>query len=327
MSLDGENVVANLPDGSKQAFPLHTLESIVSFSYRGASPALMGKCVADGINMAFYSPQGRFLCSVGNETNGNVLLRRAQFRIADNEVSSLKIAANMISAKLYNAKFVLLRCVRDHRLQVDTEALRVAADRIHGYTADALAAGSMDSLRGIEGNASAEYFSVFNELILQNKDCFGFDGRNRRPPLDPINALLSFAYSLLSNECAYALRGVGLDPYVGFMHADRPGRKSLALDMVEELRPAYADRFVLFLINNRMLEPEDFETREGGAVLLTDKARKLFLAEWQKRKRETLTHPYLDEKVAWGLVPHVQALLLARTVRGDLEEYPPFFWK
>ncbi|MGI6174239.1 MAG: type I-C CRISPR-associated endonuclease Cas1c [Christensenellales bacterium] len=327
LSLDGENVVANLPDDTRKPFPLHGFESIVSFSYKGASPALMGKCVEMGISIAFYSPRGRFLALIGNETAGNVHLRRTQFRIADDEAASVAIARDFIVAKLYNAKNVLLRCARDHGIRLDVEKLRSSAEAIGRYMKDAAIVENMDRLRGIEGNAAAEYFQVFDEMILQDKEAFSFDGRSRRPPKDRVNAMLSFAYSLLTSDCASALRGVGLDPYVGFMHADRPGRKSLSLDLVEELRAVFADRFVLTLINNRVLNADDFLIQDSGAVLMKDSARRTFLNEWQKRKKEPITHPFLDEKIAWGQVPYVQALLLARFVRGDLDAYPPFFWK
>ena len=221
---------------------------------------------------------------------------------------------------------MLLRCVRDHSFQVDVERIRSAARNITRYSHDLKSAEKLDSLRGIEGNAAAEYFGVFDELILQNKESFRFAGRNRQPPRDSINAMLSLAYSLLANDCA-ALFGVGLDPYVGFMHAERPGRKSLALDLEEELRSVYADRFVLALINNRIITPNDFVERETGAVILSDAGRKRFLGEWQKRKKDEIRHPFLEEKISWGLVPYVQAILLARFIRGDLDQYPPFFWK
>ena len=327
LSLEGENVVVNLGDEQKRPFPLHTLNEIVCFTYRGASPALMGKCSSYNIPISFYTSNGKYLATVGSSVQGNVYLRRTQYRVADDELKSLGIARNFITGKLYNAKYVLLRYARDHEMQVDVDKLRASAERIHAYMLDASAADSMDTLRGVEGNAAAEYFGCFGELILYNRDAFSFNGRSRRPPLDRVNALLSFAYSLLSNDCAAALRGVGLDPYVGFMHTDRPGRESLGLDLVEELRPVMADRFVLGLINNRMIKAADFDIQESGAVLMTDKCRKTFLSAWQDKKREELTHPFLNEKIQWGLVPHVQAMLLARYLRGDLDEYPPFFWK
>lgn len=327
LSLDGECIVANYSDGTKKPIPLHTLESVVSFSYKGASPSLIGKCVQNGISMSFFSPQGKFYYIVGNEVNGNVYLRREQYRIADNEVKSLSFAKNFILGKLYNSKYVLHRCVRDHFLQVDVESLKDAISSINDYMEAVESVSDIDSLRGIEGKAAVSYFSVFPHLILQNKEAFDFNGRVRRPATDPVNALLSFTYTLLSNDCASALRGVGLDPYVGFMHVDRPGRKSLGLDLVEELRSVCADRFVLTLINNRIVVPSDFEKRENGEVLLASSARNKFLTEWQSKKKDEIVHPFLKEKIKWGLVPHVQALLLARVIRGDLDCYPPFFWK
>lgn len=327
LSLDGECVCVNYSSGSKKLIPLHILESIVSFSYKGASPALMGKCEKSGIFLAFYTPSGKYLASIANYTNGNVYLRRTQYRMADDSEAALRISKNMIYAKLYNAKYILLRCARDHELRVDVEKLRDSAGNISRYMKDAEHAANMDSLRGIEGNAAAEYFGVFDEMILQGKDSFRFLGRNKRPPVDRVNALLSFSYSLMTQDCAAALYGNGLDPFVGFMHVVRPGRRSLALDLVEELRSSYADRFVLTLINNRIIAPKDFVINDNGSVLLTDEGRKKFLSEWQARKKQSLTHPFLKEKISWGLVPHVQALLLARFIRGDLDQYPPFFWK
>ncbi len=327
LSLNGETVEVNFPGNIKKNIPLHTLSSIVCFSYKGASPALMGKCAEEQIHLSFYSPRGRFLANVLNNENGNVLLRRTQYRIADSPNESLDIAKNMIYGKLYNSKYVLHRVLRDHPLQVDCSAIEKSCKNISQYMKDIQNADSPDTLRGIEGNSASEYFSVFDEMILQNKSDFKFKGRNRRPATDNVNALLSFAYSLLANECASALQGVGLDPYVGFLHTDKPGRKSLALDLEEELRSVFADRFVLYLINNRILNGNDFDNQESGAVLLTDDGRKRFISEWQKRKKEIITHPFLEEKIEWGLVPHIQALLLSRFLRGDIDGYPPFFWK
>ena len=287
----------------------------------------MGKCAADGIALSFFDRNGRYLTSVSPFENGNVLLRRAQFRMADDAGISLGVAGGFLAGKLYNAKYVLLRAARDHAMQVDAEALRAAAQTVTQQMEALKTAPDAAALRGAEGVAAAAYFGVLDELILQNKKDFRFTGRNRRPPTDPVNALLSFAYSVLANDCAAALYSVGLDPYVGFLHTDRPGRKSLALDLMEELRAPLADRFVLTLINNRVLSKNDFKTEENGAVYLKDDARKAFFAEWQKRKQETLVHPFLGEKIPWGLVPFAQALLLARYIRGDLDAYPPFFWK
>ena len=327
LSLDGENIKISYPDGKHNEVPLHLLESILSFSYKGASSALMGKCAEKGIYLSFFKPNGRYLASVANTTNGNVHLRREQYRIADNDSRSLRIAVNMICGKLYNSRWVIERTIRDHSLRVHTDALKKASDSIKAYMKDAYSASSVEQLRGIEGNSAAEYFGVFNEFILQNEDAFIFTERSRRPPLDRVNALLSFSYALLSNECAAALYGVGLDPYVGFLHTDRAGRKSLALDLMEELRSPFADRFIISLINNRIIGPDDIEISESGACELTEKGRNCFLEEWQKKKRQPITHPYLKEKISWGLVPHAQAMLLARHIRNDLDEYPPFFWK
>ena len=327
LSLKGETVEALFDDGTHKAIPLHTLEQIVCFSYKGASPALMGKCVENGILLSFYTPSGRYLADTGSNTTGNVYLRRTQYRLADDEEKSLDIARNMIIGKLLNSKYLMLHYLRDHPMSMNGDAVHSAADRITGYIGDAKKAVMVDELRGIEGNAAAEYFGVFDEMILRNKTDFFFAGRNRRPPTDPVNALLSFLYSLLSSDCAAALRSVGLDPFVGFMHSDRPGRVSLALDIMEELRSVFADRFVLTLINNQIVQGNDFETQENGAVMLKDSARKTVLAEWQKRKKEEITHPFLKEKLPWGLVPFVQALLLARFIRGDMDGYPPFLWK
>ena len=327
LTLNGETVDVCYSDGTHKTVPLHLLEGIVCFSYKGASPAFMGACVEKGIHLSFYSPHGKYLASVANTTNGNVYLRRSQYRLADDKSASLGISKNFIIGKLYNEKYVLLRCVRDHEMRVNAEKIRQTANNVSKHMKDAEAAMDVSSLRGIEGNAASEYFQVFNEMILQNEDDFCFEGRNRRPPMDRTNALLSLAYSMLTNECAAALYGVGLDPYIGFMHVDRPGRKSLALDLEEELRAPYADRFVLTLINNRVVNKNDFIIRENGAVVLTDEGRKQIFAEWQKKKKQTITHPFLNEKIEWGLVPHIQSLLLARFIRGDLEQYPPFFWK
>ena len=219
------------------------------------------------------------------------------------------------------------RTLRDHKLRVDEETLRTSAEKIKRQMQAVLKSDSMDTIRGLEGVGAAAYFSAFDEIILNDKEHFSFGGRSRRPPLDRVNAMLSFSYSLLANDCASALVSVGLDSYVGLMHRDRPGRKSLALDLMEELRPVFADRFVITMINNRMISADDFLVEDQGAVLLNDNGRKAFLQAWQNRKQKSITHPYLKEKISWGLVPYVQAMLLARFLRGDLDAYPPFLWK
>ena len=327
LSLDGENVVANRNQEAVARYPLHILSGIISFSYSGASPALMGACAKRGIALSFCTPRGRFLARVSGENNGNVLLRRTQYRVADDSTQSCRVARSMIFGKLYNARWSIQRTLRDHGLRVDEERLSDASAQIKALLPEVLAETDLDRLRGLEGTGATAYFRVFDEMILGDSSVFSFKGRNRRPPLDPVNALLSYTYSLLSYDCAAALEAVGLDSYVGFLHRDRPGRSSLALDLMEELRPCLADRFVLTLINNRVFQAKDFHVQESGAVTLTDEGRREFLTRWQNRKKETLTHPYLGEKIPWGLVPYLQALLLARYLREDLEEYPPFLWK
>ena len=327
LSLEGENVLANREKEVIARYPLHTLQTIVSFSYSGASPALMGACAQRGIGLAFCTPRGRFLARVCGESSGNVLLRREQYRIADDSQRSCEIARNMIFGKLSNGASSIQRTLRDHAPRVADCGLEDAARKVKELLPLVLEVSDLEALRGLEGVGAAAYFGVFDHLLLNRKEDFFFHGRNRRPPLDRVNAMLSFAYSLLAHDCASALESVGLDAYVGFLHRDRPGRESLALDLMEELRPCMADRFVLTLVNNRAVKPEDFQVQDSGAVLLTDEGRKKFLKAWQERKRDILTHPYLNEKMSWGLIPYVQALLLARYIRGDLDAYPPFLWK
>jgi CRISPR-associated protein Cas1 len=327
LALDGLNVVVKKEGVTLLRVPLHNLESIVSFGYIGASPALMGACAEKGIALSFMTEHGRYLASITGTARGNVVLRRTQYRLADDEGACLRTASNMLIGKLFNGRWVLERATRDHPMRVDNDRLKAAASALVTSIGQLRTAQTLDSLRGIEGDAATQYFSVFDELILQNKDDFFFRNRNRRPPLDRVNAMLSFAYSLLESEVAAALSAVGLDPYVGFLHRDRPGRRSLALDLMEELRPVYADRFVLSMINNRQVAANDFLQKESGATILTDDARKSFLTAWQNRKQESIQHPFLKEKLEWGLVPHAQALLLARHLRGDLDEYPPLLWK
>ncbi len=327
LSLDGENVVANREKQVVARYPLHNLFGIVSFSYAGASPALMGACASRGIGLVFCTPRGKFLARTCGESSGNVLLRRMQYRVADDPALSCRAARTMIFGKLYNARWSIERTRRDHGPRVEEEKLKAASAKLKELLPLVAEETSMDSLRGIEGLGGAAYFGVFDDMILSKKENFCFSGRNRRPPLDNVNAMLSFAYSLLAHDCASALESVGLDSYVGFLHRDRPGRSSLALDLMEELRPCMADRFVLTLINNRMVSPDAFEVRESGAVLLTEEARRIFLKNWQEKKKDTITHPYLNEKLQWGIIPYIQALLLARYLRGDLDAYPPFLWK
>lgn len=327
LSLDGENIVVKNQDEEIGRVPLHNLEAIVSFGYSGASPALMGACAKRGIDLSFLSPGGRFLARVSGEVRGNVTLRKEQYRVSENKEQSLAIARNFIAAKVYNSRWVLERAARDYPLRLDVEKLKLKSSFLAAGIPKIRGSHSAEELLGLEGEAASVYFSVFDDLILQQKQDFYFHGRSKRPPMDLTNAMLSFSYTLLAGMCGAALETVGLDPYVGFFHTDRPGRMSLALDLVEELRAAMADRFVLTLINKRMIRAEGFLKKEDGAVIMKDDTRKQFLACWQEKKAETIRHPFLDEKIEWGMVPYAQALLLSRYLRGDLDEYPSFLWK
>lgn len=327
LSLEGETVTVLSDKNKIGKIPLHNLESIITCGYMGASPALMGKCAQEGISIIFLSRNGKFLARIVGEQYGNVILRKTQYRVSECKEESLKLAKCFIMSKLYNCRWILERAIRDHKLRVDTETLKSASLTLKNSLNSSYECKSMDSLRGIEGEAASIYFGVFNELILQQEEDFSFEFRSRRPPLDRVNALLSFAYVLLTSMCTSALESVGLDPYVGFMHTIRPGRKSLALDLVEELRSVFADRFVITLINKKLILSKHFIEQEDGAVLLNDEGKKIFFKYWQQKKLEVIEHPYLKEKVEWGMVPYVQALLLSRYLRGDLDSYPAFFWK
>ncbi|RCX20106.1 CRISPR-associated Cas1 family protein [Anaerobacterium chartisolvens] len=327
LALDGETVLIRKNEETVKRLPLHNLEAIVTFGYTGASPALMGACAKRSIDLSFLTPSGRFLARVVGESRGNVTLRKEQYRISDSEEKSCAVARNFIIGKIYNAKWILERAARDHGMRLDAERLKKVSSMLTKKLEEVVYCGELEQLRGIEGNAANMYFGEFDGLILQQRESFYFNGRNKRPPTDNVNALLSFTYTLLARDCAAALEAVGLDAYVGFLHRDRPGRASLALDLMEELRCLVADRFVLSLINKKAINGEGFVKRENGAVIMEDETRKTVLAAWQERKREQMTHPFLDEKVEWGLVPYVQATLLARFLRGDLDEYPPLMWK
>lgn len=327
LSLDGDNIVLLKEKEQLGRLPLHNLEAINSFGYTGASPALMGYCAEKNISIVFFTMNGRFLARVIGKSRGNVVLRKKQYRISDDEVVSARVARNFIVGKIFNHKWILERITRDYPLRVDVSQFKEVSKQLSEIILQVRNCEDLERLRGLEGQAAISYNKVFNQMILQQKEDFSFQFRSRRPPTDNVNAMLSFAYTLLSNDMAAALEGVGLDAYVGFLHRDRPGRASLALDLMEELRGVYADRFVLSLINKKIVSKDDFHQKENGAVIMTDDARKRFLGAWQSRKQEKITHPYLGEKISWGLVPHVQSLLLARFLRGDLDEYPPFLWK
>lgn len=327
LALEGENVVVFEEQQEIGRVPLHNLDSIITFGYTGASPALMGACAQRNIDLTFMSGHGRFLARITGEVKGNVILRKQQYRVSESKEERLKIAKNFVLGKLYNSRWVLERAVRDYPMRLDCEHIKTQSRRIAEAMKTVTQCEDAAALLGVEGEAATLYFSVFNQLILQQQEDFVFQGRNRRPPLDYVNALLSFCYSLLAGMCASALEGVGLDSYVGFYHTDRPGRISLALDLMEELRSIMADRFVLTLINRKMITKNDFIRKENGAVILNDAGKKIVLSAWQTKKQDLIRHPFLEEKMEWGVVPHAQSLLLARYLRGDLEEYPPFFWK
>jgi CRISP-associated protein Cas1 len=327
LALDGENLVVKQDDKIIGRIPLLNLEAICTFGYSGVSPKLMGTCAERNIALTFMTRSGRYLARVIGEDKGNVVLRKEQYRRSDDERASALLARNFITGKLYNSKWILERMTRDHSLRVEVERFKKVSASLSEAMKLVRQVEHLDVLRGLEGTAANQYFSVFDEMILQQKDEFYFKGRSRRPPLDNVNALLSFAYALLANDVKAALEGVGLDAYVGFLHRDRPGRASLALDMMEELRGVYADRFVLSLINKKLVNSSGFLAKETGAVIMDDDTRKQFVKQWHEKKKEPITHPYLGEKIPWGLVPHAQALLLARYLRGDLDEYPPFLWK
>lgn len=327
LGLDGENIVVLEESKEIGRIPLHNLEGIVSFGYRGVSPALMGACAEREISLCFVSPQGRFLARVTGKTRGNVVLRVQQYESSINSDKSFEIAKNCILGKVYNARWVLERSIRDHGMQIDADRVKDASEKLKNSLKLIQNCESKEQLRGFEGEAASVYFGVFDELILQQKREFYFHGRSKRPPQDNMNAMMSFVYTLLTNNITSALECVGLDPYVGYLHTERPGRVSLALDLIEELRAVLADRFVLSLVNKRIVNGKNFTQKENGAVLMTDELRKKLLTEWQSKKKETITHPYLNEKVEWGMVPYVQAMLLARYLRGDLDSYPVFLWK
>jgi CRISPR-associated protein Cas1 len=326
LSLEGENIVVRKDDKILMRLPLHNLEAIVCFNYQGTSPALMGACAERNIGLAYLAPSGRFLARVTGRVKGNLLLRKKQYELSESKDVRATIAAGFLVGKIYNSRKVIERAIRDHRLVIDVSVLRAASDCLKELLQSIQAGGELETLRGLEGSAAKQYFKVFGQLILHQREGFMLEERNRRPPKDNMNALLSFLYTLLSYDVASALETVGLDPYVGFLHVDRPGRPSLALDLMEELRPVFADRLALSLVNRKQINSTGFVRKESGGILMDDETRKVVLTAWQERKQEEIIHPYLKERIPFGLIPHVQALLLARYLRGDLDAYPPFFW-
>lgn len=318
-----ENVVIKEEDNVIGRFPIHILEHIVTFSYLGVSPGVIKLCSENDISITYLTPQGWYCGKFIGPTNGNVLLRREQYRIADDDEKSLTIARAMIEAKLINSRKIYMRLLEDHGERVERSKVKDVINYINDQTESVRSCESKESLRGLEGDVARAYFQTFDELILQQKDDFKFVMRSKRPPLNRVNAVLSFLYSVLTNEIKNALETVGLDPYVGVFHTDRPGRAGLSLDLIEEMRSYLVDRFVVTLINRRQIKPEDFEIKENLSVLLNEKGRKKILAKWQERKHQEIMHPYLKEKIKIGLIPYVQAQLLSRYIRGDISFYPP----
>ena len=325
LAKDGDSVLVRAGEETRARFPIHTLGGIVCFGRVSASPALMALCGERRVALSFMSMNGRFLARVQGPVAGNVLLRRAQYRASDDPRHAGELTRAFIAAKVANCRYVLRRAARDRPESIQKSHLTAAADRLGHILQDL--PGDVDGLRGCEGDAARTYFGAFDHLITAQKEGFFFKERSRRPPLDNLNALLSFFYTLLVHDVAAALEGVGLDPAVGFLHRDRPGRPSLALDLMEEFRPILADRLVLNLINRRQISMKGFKTTESGAVRMNDAVRKEVLVAYQKRKQESIHHPFTKEKIHLGLLPHLQAQLLARRLRGELDGYPSFIWR
>lgn len=324
LSKDGLNVVVSVKQNEIFRIPIHNIEQIVTFGYMGASPGVMKLCADNNVGLTFLSPQGRYISRSQGPTRGNVLLRKAQYKYSDEQNYALHLGKLFIAGKIHNYRNILRRFVRDNG---SNGAVENAAEKLLRCKRNVLNAENIDSVRGVEGEAANYYFGVFQNLLLNQRQDFKFEGRNRRPPKDEINAMLSFVYTLICNDMASALETVGLDPYVGFMHTLRPGRASLALDMMEELRAYLGDRLVLSLINRRQITVKDFLRQGDEGVIMTDSGRKTIISAWQNRKREQITHPYLNEKVSIGLLPYIQSMLLARFLRNDLDDYPVFLMK
>lgn len=323
---DGTNLVVEVEGITKGRVPIHNIQQVVTFGYAGASPQAMYLCAENNVSLTFMSPTGRFLATCNGSVKGNVLLRRSQYRIADDAMQSLNIASSMIVGKMINCRTVLKKGLYNHKSKIDSVMLEEIISKISESIDSAKEADSAGSLRGIEGDAAKAYFRGINLLILKEHDYFYMEERSRRPPRDRFNALLSFLYSLLTNDVKSSLEAVGMDPFVGFLHTDRPGRPSLALDVMEEMRPI-VDRLVLRLINLGMIRPDDFIEEEGGAFHMTDDARALVINEWQESKKIECFHPFLGEKIPIGLVPYAQSMLLSKCIRKDLDGYPPYIIK
>ena len=327
LAKEGESVVVKVEKETRLRVPVHTIGGIVCFGNVGCSPFLMGFCAERDVTISFLSGNGRFLARVQGPVSGNVLLRREQYRRADDEAISAEMARSVLTGKLANCRTVLRRALRDHADKIDTDRVSHASKQLGGSLMRLQENLSLNSLRGIEGDAAHIYFSVFDQLITSQREAFSFKERSRRPPLDKVNCLLSFLYTLVMHDVRSALESVGLDSAVGFLHRDRPGRPGLALDLMEEFRPFLADRLALSLINLNQVQKDGFRETESGAILMDDETRKTVLVAYQNRKQDEIMHPFIEEKVTVGLLFHTQALLLARYMRGDMDGYPPFVWK
>lgn len=327
LSKEGETVVVRVQKEIRLRVPIHTIGGLVCFGNVLCSPFLMGFCAENDVSISFLSERGRFLARVQGPVSGNVLLRREQYRRADDEKASIEVAKNVLAGKLANCRTVLRRALRDHGEKLDTQAIEEVTSRISLHLERLDKQTSLDALRGVEGDAAHMYFSVFNELITTQKEDFIFQERNRRPPLDNVNSLLSFVYTLTMHDVRSALESAGLDPAVGFLHRDRPGRPGLALDLMEEFRPFLADRLVLSLINLKKVQEGGFTKTDTGAVLMSDEVRKEVIVTYQNRKQEEILHPFIKEKMHVGMLFFAQALLFSRFLRGELDAYPPFIWR
>lgn len=324
---EGESVLVRVDKETKLRVPIHMLGGIVCFGQVACSQPLMGLCGQRGVLISYLTEYGKFLARIQGPISGNVLLRRRQYRLADSPADTLTIARFFVVGKIANSRTVLQRALRDHECQAGRADMEATVRRMSRLVRELEQVQTVDVLRGKEGEAANRYFGVFDHLIASQKEAFRFETRSRRPPMDSMNALLSYVYTLLTHDANAALETVGLDPQVGFLHAERPGRPSLALDLIEEFRAFICDRLALSLVNLKQIQATDFKTTESGAVTMSDNARKTLLTAYQKRKQEEILHPFLGEKVHVGLLLHIQALLLARYIRGDLDGYPPFIWK
>lgn len=327
LSKKGDTVLVRHEGQTKLRVPIHTLGGIVCFGQISCSPFLMGLCGQNNVSLSFLTENGRFLARVHGPVSGNVLLRRQQYRSADEGSACARVARSLITAKIANSRNVLLRALRDQPDGQGNEQVKAAVGRLAELLDEVVRQSCLDTIRGKEGEAAKVYFSVFDHLITNEKKRFYFRGRNKRPPLDNVNALMSFLYTILVHDVESALETVGLDPAVGFLHRDRPGRAGLALDIMEELRSYLADRLVLSLINRQQMKPSGFRKTESGAVEMDDDTRKIVLVAWQKRKQQQVTHPFSGDKITLGLLPHMQAMLMARFLRDDIDGYPPFLWR